>query len=297
VKIETLKVETQKPAPVAAKPAAPVATDAPASEKKAVDTPAAKAPVTVTEKAPVKAAEKPAAPAAAKVDAPAKVEAKVAPKVAEKPAAKVEAKLVAKAAPKAAAKAAPAPATAKAKPAVAEAKPVAAAKPAAEKSKAAKPARPALEDFIPEAPASAFSFPPAFNEKSLPRPETIAAPFATIMEIGAETARKSFEQAQGTNESMRQACLESANAASRGMVALNTQMLDLVRAQTDATLGLWRSALAAPSFSEAVKVQTSGARQAYETTAAHLKVIAETTTRVVGETTKPIQTALNDRSR
>ena len=167
------------------------------------------------------------------------------------------------------------------------------AKPAAKLE--AKPA--AARRPLPEAPASAFSFPPAFSPDSLPRPETIAAPLATMMGIGADGARKSFEQAQVSGETMRQACIESANAASRGMLALNTQMLDLVRAQSDATMDLWRSAMAAPSFSEALKVQTSGARQAYETTAAHLKVIAETTTRVVGETTKPIQSAFKDRTR
>jgi hypothetical protein len=158
-------------------------------------------------------------------------------------------------------------------------------------------ARPAATRPLPEAPASAFSFPPAFSPDSLPRPETIAAPLATMMGIGADGARKSFEQAQASGETMRQACIESANAASRGMLALNTQMLDLVRAQSDATMGLWRSTLTAPSFSEALKLQTSGARQAYETTATHLKAIAETTTRVVGETAKPIQSAFSDSTR
>ncbi|HSP24216.1 MAG TPA: phasin family protein, partial [Saliniramus sp.] len=163
------------------------------------------------------------------------------------------------------------------------------AKPTARPAAASKP--------LPEAPASAFSFPPAFSPDSLPRPETIAAPLATMMGIGADGARKSFEQAQASSETLRQACIESANAASRGMLDLNTQMLDLMRAQSDATMGMLRSAMSAPSFSEALKVQTSGARQAYEATAAHLKIIAETTTRVVGETTKPIQSAFNDRTR
>ena len=68
--------------------------------------------------------------------------------------------------------------------------------------------------------------------------------------------------------------MKSADAASRGLVALNTQFIDLMRSQSDATLGLWRATISAPSLSEAVKAQSSGMRKAYESTAMQLKTIA-----------------------
>jgi len=82
--------------------------------------------------------------------------------------------------------------------------------------------------------------------------------------------------------------MKSADAASRGLVALNTQFIDLMRSQSDATLGLWRATISAPSLSEAVKAQSSGMRKAYESTAMQLKTIAETGMRVATETSEPL---------
>lgn len=129
----------------------------------------------------------------------------------------------------------------------------------------------------------------------LPSAESLAKPYARMMETGADSARVAYSQARESNEAFTQACFESANAASRGMASLNAQMLDLMRANADLTLGLMRSTLTAGSLSEAVKLQTSGARRAYETNAAHIKAIAEATTKLVGETTGPITQAMTKR--
>ena len=86
-------------------------------------------------------------------------------------------------------------------------------------------------------------------------------------------------------------------ASTRGALELNGKVLDAVRAQSDATFELWRSTLTAGSFSEAVRAQASGARQLYETTATHWRDVAETTTRWLGSTVKPIQAAWTDRGR
>jgi len=61
-----------------------------------------------------------------------------------------------------------------------------------------------------------------------------------------------------------------------------------MRSQSDATLGLWRATISAPSLSEAVKAQSSGMRKAYESTAMQLKTIAETGMRVATETSEPL---------
>ncbi|MGJ3261750.1 MAG: phasin family protein [Salinarimonas sp.] len=138
----------------------------------------------------------------------------------------------------------------------------------------------------------------AFSEVGiapLPDPDALVKPYGRMLQTGAEGARAAYAQTRESNEALTQACFESAAAASRGMVSLNAQMLDMMRANADLTLGLMRSTLTAGSLSEAVKLQTSGARQAYETTSAHLRAIADTTTKLVGDATGPITQAMTKR--
>lgn len=67
----------------------------------------------------------------------------------------------------------------------------------------------------------------------------------------------------------------------QALVELNGKLFELVRAQGDAAFSLWRSTLSAGSLSEAVRIQTSGVREAYETSAERWKDIAETAARLM----------------
>lgn len=254
-----------KTAPAAAVKTAPAATKPAPEAAKPAET---KAAVT-------KPAETKAAPAVTKP-----AETKPAP-VAAKPAAKVEATALASKAPE---EKAPAP-----KPAPTPI-PSPAAIPLATPSPLAAVA--ALDAAESPLHTEAFS---AVGIPALPTPEAVIAPIQKAMEAGAESARGAYASARETNEALGQACFESAAATSRGLVALNAQFLDLMRAHSDLSFSLMRSTLSAPSLSEAVRLQTSGARQAYETTATHLKAIAETTTRIVGEASKPLHEAMSRR--
>ncbi|WP_372426901.1 phasin family protein [Salinarimonas chemoclinalis] len=150
----------------------------------------------------------------------------------------------------------------------------------------------AAVDEIPDPRDDAFS---AVGIAPIPAAEDLVKPYGRLLESGADGARTAYAQVRESNETLAQACFESAAATSRGMAALNAQVLDLMRANTDLTLSLMRSTLTAGSLSEAVKLQTSGARQAYETTSAHLRAIADTTTKLVGDATGPITQAMTKR--
>ncbi|MFN3685624.1 phasin family protein [Salinarimonas sp.] len=265
-----------------------------ASPKSATKAQPAKAPAAAVKTAP--AATKPAPEAAKPAETKAAVtkpaETKAAPAVtkpaetkpapvAAKPAAKVEATAPTSKAPE---EKAPAP-----KPAPTPI-PSPAAIPLATPSPLAAVA--ALDAAESPLHTEAFS---AVGIPALPTPEAVIAPIQKAMEAGAESARGAYASARETNEALGQACFESAAATSRGLVALNAQFLDLMRAHSDLSFSLMRSTLSAPSLSEAVRLQTSGARQAYETTATHLKAIAETTTRIVGEASKPLHEAMSRR--
>src|SRR5215208_3119649 len=122
-------------------------------------------------------------------------------------------------------------------------------------------------------------------------PVAAVAPFATAFEAGADQARASYSRVRENGESLRRAVTDSTTATTRAFVELNGKVIDLVRAQSDATLDLWRSTLSAGTFSEAIRVQTHGLREVYETTSAQWKDIAETAGRLAAEAAKPLRTA------
>ena len=126
----------------------------------------------------------------------------------------------------------------------------------------------------------------------IPTAEAALAPFSAVIESGAEQARNAVGRARDTQESLQQAVAHSAAAAANGMLELNGKVIDLLRAQSDAAFELWRSTLTAGSLSEAVRVQTSGMRQAYEATTTHAKDVAEAATRAIGDAVKPLQSAM-----
>jgi hypothetical protein len=176
------------------------------------------------------------------------------------------------------------------------AKPVAAAMQVIEA--AVEAARP-----MPPAPARPVSAPVAAAVetvrsvmKAAPKADEVVVPAARLMEAGAERAREAYAHAQATGEHFRQAVGETAMVTTRGALEVNGKILDALRAQSDAAFDLWRQALSASSFSEAVRLQTRGARQVYETAATHWKDVAETTTRWLGSTVMPIRSAI-DQSR
>ncbi len=153
-----------------------------------------------------------------------------------------------------------------------------------EKLAAAKPG-PAPASVEPVAKLATQAAALAFN------PVAAVAPFATAFEAGADQARASYSRARENGESLRQAVTDSTTATTRAFVELNGKVVDLVRAHSDATLDLWRSTLSAGTFSEAIRVQTHGLREVYETTSAQWKDIAETAGRLAAEAAKPLRTA------
>ena len=126
----------------------------------------------------------------------------------------------------------------------------------------------------------------------IPIAQAALAPFSVALESGAEQARNAVGRARDTRESLQEAVAHSAAAAANGMLELNGKVIDLLRAQSDAAFELWRSTVTAGSLSEAVRVQTSGMRQAYEATTTHAKDVAEAATRAIGDTVKPLQSAM-----
>jgi hypothetical protein len=139
-----------------------------------------------------------------------------------------------------------------------------------------------------------------------PVPPAIVAPQAKPAEVqafaplrladaGETQARDAFARAQGATAALRQVVAESTTATTAGALEVNEKVLDAFRAQSEAVLDLWRSTLAADTLTEAVRVQTTGARDAYAVAASHWKDVAESTSRWFGAALKPFQSVLTNR--
>jgi hypothetical protein len=158
------------------------------------------------------------------------------------------------------------------------------------------PAEPAPTPLFAERSAEAFKVMEAAIARATPTPvpttNPVIGPATRLMEAGAEQARQVYARAQASNESLRQAMTETASTTTRAAFEVQEKVLDAIRAQSDATFDLWRSTLTAGSLSEAVRVQTSGVREVYETATSHWQDVAATTTRWFGATLRPFQSAL-----
>ena len=171
------------------------------------------------------------------------------------------------------------------------------AKPAAKKAEVEAPA-PLFEAAAAVSPALAVEFVAKVAEAApIPSAEDVIAPASRFLEAGAEQAREVYARARVTTDTFRNAVTETANLSTRGALEVNGKVIDALRAQSDAAFDLWRSALTAESFSEAIQNQATGTRQFYETTAAHWKDVADTARRWFGETVAPMQSAWVDRAR
>lgn len=144
-------------------------------------------------------------------------------------------------------------------------KPANAAPPAASGSAPPKPAEPR-----PAAPSPPSS-PPTLRvvETAKPAPAPIPPPPTAQPAADPTSPSTGAEPPRGWGDAA-------------GWAELNTKMLNLMRSQTEANLAIWRSTLGAGSLSEAIRMQTSGVREAYEATAAQWRDIAETAARLMG---------------
>jgi hypothetical protein len=114
------------------------------------------------------------------------------------------------------------------------------------------------------------------------------APLLALTETGLEQARRTFATVQEQREAWNRSLVASASATTKAATVINGKVLDLVRSQTDATLGLWRALLDVTSVAEAVELQTREMHRQYENTTTRMRDIAETASRLAQEAAVPL---------
>ncbi|HEV2559069.1 MAG TPA: phasin family protein [Microvirga sp.] len=105
-----------------------------------------------------------------------------------------------------------------------------------------------------------------------------------VFEAGVEGAREAYARALAASAELRARAASTASATTQGAMELNGKVLEAWRVQGEIAIDLWRGTLQSRSLSDAVRLQTSGLRQAYESAVAHWRDVAEATTRLVGVT-------------
>lgn len=132
------------------------------------------------------------------------------------------------------------------------------------------------------------ALPPVAAAKAAPHSQPTAAP----MEEPIRVSQFRPERA----DALRQALSQAALATAHGALEINDKVITAVRDQSEAAIDLWRSAVHAPHLADALHVQTSGTRQAYEAASAQWKDIAETTARWFHKSLEPLQAMITDRA-
>jgi phasin len=116
-------------------------------------------------------------------------------------------------------------------------------------------------------------------------PEQVRA----FAEKGVSQARDNFAKFKDFAESHNGTIEAVFTTASKGASEYSAKLIEIIKANTSASLDFAHSLFGVKSPSEAIELWTSHARQQFETFTANTKALTELTQRVATETVEPIK--------
>ena len=117
-------------------------------------------------------------------------------------------------------------------------------------------------------------------------PEQVRA----FAEKGVSQARDSYAKFKDVAEAHNTTVEAVFSSASKGVAEYSAKLMDILKANTGATLDLAQSLVGVKSPTEAVELWTSHAKQQFETFTANARELAELAQKVATETVEPIKT-------
>ena len=108
-------------------------------------------------------------------------------------------------------------------------------------------------------------------------------------EKGVSQARDSYAKFKDVAETQNGTIEAVFSSASKGYSAYSAKLMEMMKANTTATLDFAQELVAIKSPSEAIELWTSHAKKQYETLSAQAKELAELTQKVATETVEPIK--------
>jgi phasin len=108
-------------------------------------------------------------------------------------------------------------------------------------------------------------------------------------EKGVSQARDSYAKFKDVAETHNGTIEAVFTSASKGASEYSAKLMEMMKANTTATLDFAQALIAVKSPSEAIELWTSHAKKQFEAFAAHTKELAELSQRVASETAEPIK--------
>ena len=149
-----------------------------------------------------------------------------------------------------------------------------------------------LKASAPKADLIALAAEPvAEAAETVPAAQPAPVPAAPVSAFAKESEPFTFAL-RDQGETIRQAVRETVVASAHGALEVNEKIIQALSVQGHAALDLWRTALGNSRQPDGFNAQTGAARQAFETTSAQWKDVAETTARWMTRSVEPLQSAL-----
>lgn len=123
----------------------------------------------------------------------------------------------------------------------------------------------------------------------------LAPPVAVTPSVAPTEAPQLLQRERA--DALRKVMSEAVNATARGALEVHDKIIEALQVQSDTALEVWETSLKAPHLSEAIRVQTNGARRAYEAASAQWTDIATTTASWLHRSLEPFQAALHRQDR
>src|ERR1700722_19626410 len=116
-------------------------------------------------------------------------------------------------------------------------------------------------------------------------PEQVRA----FAEKGVSQARDNFAKFKDVAESHNGTIEAVFTTASKGASEYSAKLMEMMKANTTATLDFAQALIGVKTPSEAIELWTAHAKKQFETSTAHTKELAELTQKVATETAEPIK--------
>ena len=138
------------------------------------------------------------------------------------------------------------------------------------------------------APAAAF---PDFEAFAMPQMEVPAA-FREASEKGIENAREAYAKVKAAAEDATDLMEDTFETSRQGVVEFNHKAVDAAKSNADAAFSFFKDIMSAKSVAEAVELQSTFARQQFETLTAQTKDLQELATKLGTDVSAPVKDAV-----
>jgi phasin len=144
---------------------------------------------------------------------------------------------------------------------------------------AARPSAPAVSTPESPTPTAASAVPTGISS-----PEAAAS---------VDQAREAFASMRSSADTLTGSLGTSRDAAAKGMQDFATTLIDAMHTQLAATLDYFKALATVRTLSEAIELQSSHARQQFETVTDHAKALAKIATRTATDAAAPVGNVLD----